>query len=52
MKAIKQLSLFWAAVNEPPPYTESNGVKNGRVTFTGKEEVKNGILSPHPALGG
>jgi CheY-like chemotaxis protein len=52
MKAIKQLSLFWAAVNEPPPYTERNGVKNGGVTFPGKEEVKNGIPSPHPALEG
>jgi len=50
MKTIKQLSLFWAAVNEPPPYTESNGAKNYRVTFPRKEEVE--IPSPHPALGG
>jgi CheY-like chemotaxis protein len=52
MKAIRQLILFWAAVNEPPPYTERNGGKNGRVTFPLKEEVKNEIPSPHPALGG
>jgi CheY-like chemotaxis protein len=52
MKTIKQLSLFWAAVNEPPPYTEKNGTKNGRATFPRMEKVKNEIPSPHPALEG
>jgi len=43
MKAVKQLGIFWAAINEPPPYPrkEENGVQNGHVTFLGKEEIKN-----------
>jgi CheY-like chemotaxis protein len=41
MKAIKQLGLFWAAVNEPPPVNlgEVAAVKNGRSTFLGKEPI-------------
>jgi CheY-like chemotaxis protein len=43
MKAVKQLGIFWAAINEPPPYPgrEEIGVQNGHVTFPGKEEIKN-----------
>ena len=43
MNAVKQLGIFWAAINEPPPYPrkEENGVQNGHVTFLGKEEIKN-----------
>jgi CheY-like chemotaxis protein len=31
MKAVKQLGVFWAAVNEPPPYTgkEENSIQSG-----------------------
>jgi len=43
MKEVKQLGVFWAAINEPPPHTgkEEIGVQNGHVTFPEKERVKN-----------
>jgi CheY-like chemotaxis protein len=39
MKAVKQLGVFWAAVNEPPPHSgrEENSIQSGKAT---KEEVK------------
>ena len=42
MKAVKQLGIFWAAVNEPPPITWKEGteVQSNKVTHTGKEEGK------------
>jgi CheY-like chemotaxis protein len=43
MKAVKQLGVFWAAINEPPPQTgkEEIGVQNGDATFPEKERAKN-----------
>jgi response regulator RpfG family c-di-GMP phosphodiesterase len=57
MKAVKQLGIFWAAINEPPPiaWREETGVQSGKATFAGKEEGKkkgtNEISAPHPAPG-
>lgn len=49
MKAVKQLGIFWAAINEPPPHTgrEETGVQNGKAAFPGKEPV-----APQAAPGG
>ena len=47
MKAVRQLGVFWAAINEPPPPNQ-----NGEVVFVAKKEVTNEIPAPHPALGG
>ena len=54
MKAVKQLGIFWAAVNEPTPHTgrEETSIQSGEVSSPGKKEVKNEIPAPHPALGG
>jgi CheY-like chemotaxis protein len=54
MKAVKQLGIFWAAINEPPPHTgkEEAGIQISKITFSGKEGVKHGIPAPHPAPGG
>jgi len=52
-KAVKQLGVFWAAVNEPPPDTrkEDTLMQNGEVISTEKKEVKNEIAAPHSAPG-
>jgi CheY-like chemotaxis protein len=54
VKAVKQLGVFWAAVNEPPPQTgrEKASIQNGEVISLEKKEVKNEIPAPHPAFGG
>ena len=54
MKAVKQLGVFWAAVNEPPPHIgrEETSIHSGEVISPGKKEDKNEISAPHPALGG
>jgi len=54
MKAVKQLGIFWAAVNEPPPYTgsEETSIFDSEVIPLGRKMVKNEILAPHPAFGG
>ena len=54
MEAVKQLGVFWAAVNEPPPNTgrEETSAASGEVISPGKKEVKNEISAPHPASGG
>ena len=54
MKAVKQLGIFWAVVNEPPPYTgrEETSIQIGEIISPGKKEVKNEIPAPHPAPGG
>jgi CheY-like chemotaxis protein len=54
MKAVQQLGVFWAAVNEPPPPTrrEETSLQSGEGISPGKEEVKDEIPAPHPALGG
>jgi CheY-like chemotaxis protein len=53
MKVVKQLGVFWAAVNEPPPHTGIKGtsLQSGEVISPGKKEVKNEIPAPYPALG-
>lgn len=54
MKAVKQLGIFWAAINEPPPQTgrEETSIQSGEVISPGKKEVKNEIPAPRPAPGG
>ena len=47
-KAVKQLGVFWAAVNEPTPVL----AQSGEVISPGKKEVKNEMSAPHPAPGG
>jgi CheY-like chemotaxis protein len=53
MKAVKQLGVFWAAVNEPPPHRgrEETSVVSGEAIPPGKKEGKNEIATPHPASG-
>lgn len=53
MEAVKQLGVFWATVNEPPPQAGQKEVlaQSGELIFAGKKEVKNEIPAPHPALG-
>ena len=51
MRAIKQLGVFWAAINEPPPVKEVAVLQNGEVVPVIKEEIKNEIAAPHPASG-
>jgi CheY-like chemotaxis protein len=54
MRAIKQLGIFWAAVNEPPPNTgrEEASMQIDKVILSGKKEATNEIPTPHPAFGG
>ncbi|HXA44258.1 MAG TPA: response regulator [Candidatus Angelobacter sp.] len=51
--AIKQLGVFWTAVNEPPPVAgrKENGVQNGNSNFPGKKPDRNEIPTPITALG-
>jgi CheY-like chemotaxis protein len=53
MRAVKQLGIFWAAVNEPPPaaWREENPVHDGGIISPLKKENINEIHAPHPALG-
>ena len=52
--AIKQLGVFWMAVNEPPPLAarKENGVQNGNPTFPGKKRGTTAIPAPSTGLGG
>jgi hypothetical protein len=54
MKAVKQLGIFWAAVNEPPPPSgiENNAIHNTEVIPAVEKEVKNEIPAGHSASGG
>ncbi len=54
MKAVKQVGVFWAAVNEPPPniVRDETSIQNGEVLSPGKKEVNHEIPAPHPASGG
>jgi two-component system, response regulator len=54
MKAIKQVGIFWAAVNEPQPETgrEETSIQKCEVISPGKKEGENENTTPHPALGG
>ena len=42
MKVVKQLGVFWAAVNEPPPHTgrKETSLQSGEAISPGKKEVK------------
>jgi DNA-binding NarL/FixJ family response regulator len=53
-KAVKQLGVFWAAVNEPPPEitNEESSLQSDEVISVGKKGIKNEITAPHPALRG
>jgi CheY-like chemotaxis protein len=53
-KAVKQLGIFWAAVNEPPPRTggEEAPFESGEAPSFAKKEVNHEITTPHPASGG
>jgi len=57
MKAVKQLGVFWAAVNEPPPKTEKEEVSNQSFEIISPEEEsekenKNEIPAANSAFGG
>jgi CheY-like chemotaxis protein len=54
MKAVKQLGIFWVAVNEPPPPTgrDTTSFYRREAIPPGKKEAKDEIPTPHPALGG
>jgi CheY-like chemotaxis protein len=54
MKAVQQLGVFWANVNEPPALTRRGEaqVQSGELASSGKKEVKIESPTPHPALGG
>ncbi len=54
MKAVNQLGVFWAAVNEPPVVAgrEKTGVRNGRAVLLNEKRLKDETPSPHPAPGG
>ena len=54
MNAVKQLGIFWAAINEPPPQTgrEETSIQSGEVISPGKKEVNTEIPAPRSAPGG
>jgi CheY-like chemotaxis protein len=54
MKAVQQLGVFWAAVNEPPPNlgSEKTSDPSRDVVSPAKKEEKNENPAPHPAPGG
>ena len=51
MKAVKQLGIFWAAINEPPPHAGRNRTPPpaGEAVPPEMKVVKNEIPAPHPA---
>jgi CheY-like chemotaxis protein len=51
--AIKQLGVFWMAVNEPPPVTwrKEIGIQNGNEAFPEKKKLANKIHTPLAPLG-
>jgi CheY-like chemotaxis protein len=53
MNAVKQLGVFWAAINEPPPIAlrKEAEVQSGEGASTGKKEAKDKIPAPHFVLG-
>jgi CheY-like chemotaxis protein len=54
MKAVNQLGIFWAAVNEPPPtaWAIETKVQNRRGVLLGKVEGKKEIAVPYPPPSG
>jgi CheY-like chemotaxis protein len=53
IRAVKQLGIFWTAINEPPPNmeTEETSFPFGGIGSPGKIEAKNEIPAPHLAFG-
>ncbi|HSY17705.1 MAG TPA: response regulator [Candidatus Acidoferrales bacterium] len=53
MKAVQQLGVFWAAINEPPPQTGTGeaSIQRDEAISSEKEDGKNEISAPHPASG-
>lgn len=53
VQAVKQLGVFWATVNEPPPQTGKREplIPDREVIFSGKKEINNEIPAPHPSFG-
>lgn len=53
VQAVKQLGVFWAAVNEPPPSSgrDANNAGNGSKILTGKREVEHEGPASHLASG-
>ncbi|HUD46344.1 MAG TPA: response regulator [Candidatus Baltobacteraceae bacterium] len=54
MKAVKQLGVFWTALNEPPPQTstEATPTRHAEIPSPRNHRVNNEIPTPHPAFGG
>ena len=54
VKAVKQLGIFWAAVNEPPPQTGGvePSVQSTEVISPGKEETRHETPAQHSTSGG
>lgn len=54
MNAVRQLGIFWAAINELPPLAVRNdpSLQSGEVVSPGTKVMKHEIPAPHPALGG
>ena len=54
MKTVKQLDIFWATINEPPPGTSNgkNGVAHDPGVVPEKEYVQHEIPASHPASRG
>jgi CheY-like chemotaxis protein len=50
IEAVKQLGMFWAVINEPPPPAgrEETPIQSGEVIFPGRKAVNNEIPAPHP----
>jgi CheY-like chemotaxis protein len=52
MRAVKQLGIFWAAVNEPPPQLRREETLIQWGDDISSKKITNEIPAPHPALGG
>jgi CheY-like chemotaxis protein len=53
MRAVQQLGVFWATINEPPPQIgrEAASIPKSEAAIPGKKGNKNEITTPHPASG-
>jgi CheY-like chemotaxis protein len=53
MDGVKKLGVFWAGVNEPPPYVhpEEASIDNGKAMFHEKKEVNNEVATSNLASG-
>ena len=54
MKAVKQLGIFWAAVNEPPPQPmkPETSIQSGEAISSENGKITNETPALHPAPGG